>query len=140
MKSSKIICKTLTIAGQTIELIAATSAKLFCYFRLTSWKDAKYFGKPETAITEIAEQLDTAGKSIDAAKALRAIDDQVLAIVPQLSSLKKATNVALTEITELHSIDQVSLSIGVQVKSDNELGPVKIDGIGFKVQATKTQK
>jgi hypothetical protein len=134
---SDIICKTLVIAGQTIELIASTADKVFCYFQLKSWSKAKFFGKPEKAITDISEQLGDAGASIDSATALEAINAQVVAIIPQLTILKSSANVALTEITELHPIDQISLSIGIQIKSNNDLGPVKIDGIGFRIQTTK---
>lgn len=139
MSVSKIICRTLYIAEHTIELIAWSSAKLFCYFKLHSWSNAKFFGNPKNAITKISEQLDAAGESIDATKALQAIDASVIAIIPQLSDFKKASKVALTEITELHPIDQVSLSIGIELETNNVLGSVKIDGIGFKIQATKIE-
>lgn len=137
MNLSKIICKTLSIAHKTIELIAWSSAKLFCYFKLDSWSNAKYFGKPENAITTISEQLEDAGNSIDATKALQAINENVIAIIPQLLVLKNAQKVALTEITELHPIDQVTLSIGIKIDTNKLLGPIKIDGIGLKIQATK---
>ena len=136
---SDIICKTLTIFGQTIELIASTAAKVFCYFRLNSWSKAKFFGVPEKAITDISEQLGDAGASIDATAALKAINAEVEAIIPQLAVLKSSANVALTEITELHPIDQVSLSIGIEIKSNNSLGAAKIDGIGFRIEATKNE-
>lgn len=137
MAVSEIICQTLNILGNQITLIARSAAKLFCFYQLKSWAQAVFLGKPEEAITAIADELGDAGASIDAATALNAISKEVEKIIPQLTVLKNSSNVALTEITEAHPIDQISLSIGIDITNNNELGPMKIDGIGFRIQATK---
>jgi hypothetical protein len=137
MTGNEIVCRILTISGNQITLIARSTAKLFCYYRLKSWAKAVFLGKPDVAITAIASELGDAGASIDAATALNAINTEVEKIIPQLTVLKNSTDVALTEITEVHTINRISLSIGVDITNNNELGPVKIDGIGFRIQATE---
>ena len=139
MSVSDIICKTLTILGHKVELLARSAAKLVCYFKLKSWGKALFLGTPKTAITAIADQLGDAGASIDVDTALKAINDQVENVVPQLADLKKSSNVALTELTEIHPIDRVSLSIGISIAENNALGSAKIDGIGFRIEATKEE-
>ncbi|MCH2223805.1 MAG: hypothetical protein MK066_03470 [Crocinitomicaceae bacterium] len=134
---SEIICETLTILKHEVILLARTAAKLVCYFKIKSWAKAIFLGTPKTAITAIADQLGDAGASINADDALNAINDQVEGIIPQLAVLKSSKNVALTEITEVHPIDKISLSVGIEITENNELGSAKIDGIGFRIEATK---
>ena len=138
MSIGDIVCETIEILGHKIELLAKNALKLFCFFRLRSWKTALYLGKPGKAIAAVAEQLGDAGASIDPEEALRAINPEVESMVPQLASLRASSNVALTEITETHPIDQVTISIGIQLLDNNLLGAAKIDGIGFRIAATKT--
>ena len=138
MSASEIICQTLDIAGNMVKLVAKNAAKLICYYRLKEWSKAFFLGTPKNAITVTTSQLGAPGASIDPQKALDQITAQVEDIIPQLADLKAATNVALTEITEIHPIDRVSLSIGIPISTHQSLGPVNIDGIGFRIQATKT--
>lgn len=139
MPVQDIICKTLDILGHKVILLARNALKLFCFFRLVSWKSAVYLGKPSAAIAAIAVKLGKAGASIDAEEALRAINSEIESVIPQLGFLKQSKNVALTEITETHTIDQISISIGIPMSTNNILGAAIIDGIGFRVEATKMQ-
>lgn len=140
MSVSDTVCKTLTILGHKVTLLARTAAKLVCFFKLRSWSKAIFLGTPKTAISAIAEQLGDAGSSIDAEKALNAINKKVEAVIPQLVDFKKSTDVALTEITEVHPIDRISLIVGISITENNALGPAKIDGIGFRIEATKSNQ
>lgn len=137
MSLKEIICQTLYILGHKIVLLAKNTLKLFCYFRLQNWQDAAFLGGPSNAIKAVKEQLGDAGASIDVEEALKAINPEVEARIPQLSRLKQCDNVALTEITETHPIDQVTFSIGIPVPDNNILGATKIDGIGFRIAATR---
>lgn len=137
MPVKEIICKTLCILGHKIVLLARNTLELFCYFRLYAWKDAAFLGRPSSAITAVKDQLGDAGASIDAEEALQAINPEVEALIPQLGRLKQCDNVALTEITETHPIDQVTISIGIPVNDNNILGAARIDGIGFRIAATR---
>lgn len=137
MSLKEIICKTLDILGHKIVLLARNALELFCYFRLYTWDKAVFLGSPSSAITAVKEQLGDAGASIDVEEALKAINPKIEARIPQLSRLKQCDNVALTEITETHPINRVTISIGIPVKDNNILGAAKIDGIGFRIAATK---
>lgn len=137
MSLKEIICKTLDILGHKIVLLARNALELFCYFRLYTWDKAVFLGRPSNAITAVKDQLGDAGASIDVEEALKAINPEVEARIPQLSRLKQCDNVALTEITETHPIDQVTISIGIPVNDNNILGAAKIDGIGFRIAATR---
>lgn len=135
--NNNIICKTLTILENQVNLIAKTAAKLICIYKLKSWANAIILGKPETAIIAIAEQLGDAGASINAETALKAIDSEVEKIIPQLATLKNSTKVTLTNITEIHPINSTSLDIGIKIVQNKTLGSAKIDGIGFRIQTKK---
>lgn len=139
MPVQKIICKTLDVLGHKIELIARNALKLFCFFRLVDLEEKHYIREPSKVIQAVAVQLGKAGASIDAEEALRAINSKVETVIPQLGFLKQAKKVALTEITENHTLDQISISIGVRMSTNNILGAAIIDGIGFRVEATKMQ-
>lgn len=137
MSIKDIICKTLDILGHKIVLLAKNTLELFCFFRLHSWKEAALLGNPSNAIKAVSEQLGDAGASINPEEALAAINPEVEAIIPQLSRLKACEDVALTEITETHPIDQVTIAIGMQISNNNILGAAIIDGIGFRIAATR---
>ncbi len=134
--SSEVICRTISIAGFTIELIARTAARLVCTYQLRKWANAHFLGTPLDAISETAQALGNAGSSINGQEALDNISLEVEEVIPPLARLKTSEMVALTEIIEVHPIDRVSLSIGIPFTQMEVLGPVTIDGIGFKVQAT----
>lgn len=135
MSDDKTKCGIITIAGQKIQLIAKG---LICFFRIKSFTDALFLGKPIKAIDEIANQLGPAGQSVDATKALAKITAEVEQVVPPLSKLKSSKDVALTEISIIQKIDSSSFGIGIPVQDNvGKLGSAKIDGIGFRIEVTK---
>lgn len=134
-----ITCKTLTLKGRVIELVAETDEKLVCAYQVKNFADNPvYFSSATEAITSVAGQLDDAGKFINAEEALNSITTKIEEIIPSLSILKDSSAIAFMHIIEIHPIDQTSFIISIELKSASVIGCVTIDGVGFQIKVTKT--
>ena len=105
-----------------------------CIYRIKSFADAIFLGSPVAAIDEIASALGPEGEGIDGKTALEQITPGLEKKLPQLTALKNSGNVALTGITLFQEESITEVSIGLEIKENNQVGNIKVDGIGLSVR------
>ena len=111
-----------------------------CIYRIQTFAGAVFLGTPIAALDEVALKLGAEGEGIDGAAALAQITPALEKRIPQLTTLKNADNVALTGISLFQEESVTVVSIGVKITGNNQVGNVKIDGIGLSVRVNRADK
>jgi hypothetical protein len=136
MTSNSSDCPTYDFNGKSITLTSRTIQKYICEWHLDSFAKAIFWWAPKKAIAIIAKKMGLAAEAKDPDKIIEAITPPILHIVPPLEVFKTECKVTITDCVINHVTNQKQFGIGLQIEKNNDIGPVKIDGIAFLVKAT----